>query len=49
MSTGADRKANALWGGGLLQFGDLRLLEAGGERVGALGSDAVVMETASEG
>ena len=48
MSTGADRKANAL-GGGLPQFGDLRLLEDGGERRGTLGSDVVVPETASEG
>ena len=38
-----------LWGGGALQLGDLRLLEAGSERSGALGSDVVASETASEG
>ena len=36
-------------GGGALQVGDLRLLEDGSERGGALGSYAVVVETASEG
>ena len=38
-----------LWGGGALQVGDLRLLEDGGERGGALVSDVVASETASEG
>ena len=36
-------------GGGALQVGDLRLLEDGGERGGALGPDVVVVETADEG
>jgi hypothetical protein len=36
-------------GGGAPQVGDLRLLEDGGERGGALFSDLVVSETASEG
>ena len=36
-------------GGGALQLLDLRLLEDGGERGGALGSDVVAPETASEG
>ena len=36
-------------GGGAHQLGDLRLLEDGGERRGALGSYAAVVETASEG
>ena len=35
--------------GGALQVGDLRLLEDGSERGGALVSDLVVSETASEG
>jgi hypothetical protein len=34
-----------LWGGGAPQVGDLCLLEDGGERRGALGSDSVVSET----
>ena len=40
-----------LWGGGALEFLDLRLLEDGGEqRGGALGSDVVdVIDAASEG
>ena len=38
-----------LWGGGALQLLDLRLLEDGGERGGALDSDVVAPETASEG
>ena len=37
-----------LWGGAL-KVGDLRLVEDGSERSGALGSDAVESETASEG
>ena len=36
-------------GGGAPQGGDLRLLEDGGERGGALVSDPVVRNTASEG
>ena len=47
VSMGADTK-RTLWGGGALEVGDLRLLEDGGERSGALGSDAVVCETVSE-
>eukprot|EP00964_Phaeocystis_antarctica_P012336 scaffold6811_cov55-Phaeocystis_antarctica.AAC.2 len=42
-------RRRTLRGGGALEVGDLRLLEDGGERRGALGSDAVVCETASEG
>ena len=38
-----------LGGGGALQLLDLRLLEDCGERRGALGSDVVAPETASEG
>ena len=38
-----------LWDGGALQLLDLRLLEDGGERGGALGSDVVVCDAASEG
>ena len=49
VSMGIDTKANALWGGGALQFLDLRLLEDGGERRDALVSDAGLPETASEG
>ena len=45
---GADRKANTL-GWGALQIGDLRLLENSSESGGALGSNVVAMETASEG
>ena len=37
------------WGGGALEVGDLRLLEDGGERGGALVSDIIEFETASEG
>ena len=37
-----------LWGGGLPQFGDLRLLEDGSERGGAVGSDVVARETVNE-
>ena len=47
MSTGIDTKANA-FGGGALQGGDLRLLEDGGEHGGALGSNVVAANTASE-
>ena len=45
MPTGADTKANTR-GGGALEGGDLRLLEDGRERGGALGSDLVITETA---
>ena len=48
MSTGADTKANTPGAGGALELGDLRLLEDSGERSGALVSDAVATETASE-
>ena len=48
MSAGADTKANASRGGAL-EVGDACLVEDGGERSGALGFDAVVCETASEG
>jgi hypothetical protein len=37
------------WGGGAREVGDLRLLEDGGERGGALVSDIIEFETASEG
>ena len=48
VAMGADTKANIL-GGGALEHGDLRLLEDGGECSGALVSDFVASETASEG
>ena len=38
-----------LRGGGARQFLDLRLFEDGGERGGALGSDLVMRDTASDG
>ena len=38
-----------LWGGGALELSDPRLLEDGGERGDALGSDVVAPNTASEG
>eukprot|EP00964_Phaeocystis_antarctica_P009107 scaffold4936_cov73-Phaeocystis_antarctica.AAC.2 len=44
----ADTKANTR-GGGALEMGDLRRLEDGRERGGALGSDVIASETASEG
>ena len=44
----ADKRA-ILWGGGALEVGDLRLLEDGSERGGALGSDVVARNTANEG
>ena len=46
---GADRKENTLWGDGALEVGDLCLLEDSSERGGALVSDAIASETASEG
>ena len=48
MSTGTDTKANAR-AAGALEVDNLRLLEDGSERGGALVSDRVVSETASEG
>jgi hypothetical protein len=41
VSAGADTRANTASGGGAPQVGDLRLLEDGGERGGALVSDLV--------
>ena len=49
LSTGADTTSEMLGGGGALEVGDLCLLENGSERNGALVSDDVVFETASEG
>jgi len=49
VSTGVDKKERTLKGGGALERGDLRLLEDSSERRGALGSDQVGSETASEG
>ena len=46
LSAGADTTANTR--GGALQMGDLRLLEDGSERGGALVSDGVVVETAGQ-
>ena len=48
MSTGIDTEIKRS-GGGALESGDLRLLEDGGERGGALVSDRIASETASEG
>ena len=47
VSAGADKASNR--GGGALEVGDHRLLEHGSERKGALVSDVVDSETASEG
>ena len=47
MSTGTDTKCEHS-GDGALQIGDMRLLEDGGERSGALSSDEIASETASE-
>ena len=49
MSTGVDTKANTLGWSGALEGGDLRLLEDGSERGGALVVDPVPSKTASEG
>ena len=49
VSMGADTKANTLRGGGLPEGGDLRLLEDGSERGGALVSNVVAFDTVSEG
>ena len=47
MSGGADSaRKRTLWGSSALEMGDHRLLEDGGERSGALGSDVIVPETA---
>ena len=46
---GVDTKANASRGSGALEIGDLCLVEDGSKRNSALGSDAVVVESASEG
>ena len=48
VSRGADTKANT-WGSGSLEVGDLRLLEDGSERGGALDSNVIVPETARDG
>ena len=48
MSKGAGTKG-VLWGGGGPQGGNLRLLEAGSERGGALVSDIVQIDTANKG
>ena len=45
---GVDTRA-ILWGGCALQGGNVRLLEDGSERGGALGSDLVESETANKG
>ena len=42
-------RKRTLLGGGTLELLDLRLFEDGGECGGALGSDVVVLNTASEG
>ena len=47
LSAGADKSEHTR-GGGALEVGDLRLLEDGSERKGALDSDPVVAETVSE-
>ena len=49
LSTGADTKANTLWGRGVLEVSDHRLLEDSSERGDALVSDAIVPETARDG
>ena len=38
-----------LWGHGVLEIGDLSLLEDGSERGGALDSDGIALETARDG
>ena len=48
VSTGADTQASTR-GRGALEVGDHRLLEDGSERGGALGTDAIVIETARDG
>jgi len=46
VSTGADRKANTIGGGGALEIRDHRLLEDSSKRGGALVSDLVAPNTA---
>ena len=46
---GAVTQKQTLRGGGALEVGDLRLIEDGSKRSGALGSDGVDSETVSEG
>ena len=41
-------RKQTLWGGGALEFGDHRLVEDGGDRGGALVSDAIVPDPARE-
>jgi len=48
VSTGADR-SKGFGAGGALEVSDVRLVEDGGERSGALVSDVIAFETASEG
>ena len=48
VSTGADTNKRTLGGGGALEHSDLRFLEDGGECSGALVSDLVATDTASE-
>ena len=45
MSRRADTKAKLFGGGGTLEVGDLRLVENGSERGGALGADVVASKT----
>jgi len=50
VSAGADSaRKRTLWGSSALEISDHRLLEDGSERGGALVSDVVALETASEG
>ena len=42
-------RKRTVWGSGALEVGDLRILEDGGECSGALVSDVVASDTASEG
>ena len=42
-------RKRTLWGGSALEIGDLRLLEDGSERGGALASNLILGETVSEG
>ena len=50
VSAGADSaRKRTLWGSSALEMGDHRLLEDGSERGGALVSDTIEFETASEG
>ena len=46
---GALTRKQTLWGGGALKVGDLRLVQDASQRSGALGSEEVAFETASEG